>query len=49
MDAEGKIEKVGNNLQQSLEYLLVIIMPIMVMCFCGGGPNRRSAIWKRQF
>ena len=34
--AEGKIEKVGNNLQQSLEYLLVIIMPIMVMCFVAG-------------
>ena len=34
--AEGKIEKVGKNLQQSLEYLLVIIMPIMVMCFVAG-------------
>ena len=34
--AEGKIEKVGKNLQQSLECLLVIIMPIMVMCFVAG-------------
>ena len=32
----GKIEKVGKNLQQSLECLLVIIMPIMVMCFVAG-------------
>ena len=34
--AEGKIKQVGENLKQSLEYLLVIIMPIMVMCFVAG-------------
>lgn len=34
--AEGKIKQVGDNLKQSLEYLLVIIMPIMIMCFVAG-------------
>jgi len=34
--AEGKPEKVGNSLKKSIEYLVVLIMPIMVMCFvCG--------------
>lgn len=34
--AEGNVKRVGNNLKRSLEYLLVIIMPIMVMCFTAG-------------
>lgn len=34
--AEGKTKQVGDNLKQSLEYLLVIIMPIMIMCFVAG-------------
>lgn len=34
--AEGNVKKVGDNLQRSLEFLLVIIMPIMVMCFTAG-------------
>ena len=34
--AEGNVKRVGDNLQQSLEYLLAIIMPIMVMCFVAG-------------
>lgn len=34
--AEGKKDKVGDNLKISLEYLIVLIMPIMVMCLvCG--------------
>lgn len=34
--AEGEYEKVGDNLKKSIEYLVVLIMPIMVMCFvCG--------------
>lgn len=34
--AEGKKDRVGDNLKRSLEYLFVIIMPIMVMCFVAG-------------
>lgn len=34
--AEGKTKQVGDNLKQSLEYLFVVIMPIMVMCFVAG-------------
>lgn len=34
--AEGKIREIGNNLQRSLMYLLVIIMPITVICFDSG-------------
>ena len=34
--AAGRAKQVGDNLKQSLEYLLVIIMPIMVMCFVAG-------------
>lgn len=34
--AEGNAKKVGESLQQSLEYLLAIIMPIMIMCFVAG-------------
>lgn len=34
--AEGQNEKVGDNLKKSIEYLVVLIMPVMVMCFvCG--------------
>ena len=34
--AEGEHEKVGDNLKKSIEYLIVLIMPVMVMCFvCG--------------
>ena len=34
--AEGEHEKVGDNLKKSIEYLVVLIMPVMVMCFvCG--------------
>lgn len=34
--AEGEYEKVGDNLKKSIEYLVVLIMPVMVMCFvCG--------------
>lgn len=34
--AEGQHEKVGDNLKKSIEYLVVLIMPVMVMCFvCG--------------
>ena len=34
--AEGNKDKVGENLKVSLEYLVVLIMPIMVMCLvCG--------------
>lgn len=34
--AEGKIKECGENLKRSLEYLFVIIMPVMVMCIVEG-------------
>lgn len=34
--AEGKIKECSDNLKRSLEYLFVIIMPIMVMCIVEG-------------
>lgn len=34
--AEGKIKECGDNLKRSLEYLFVIIMPVMVMCIVDG-------------
>ncbi len=33
---EGKIKECGDNLKRSLEYLFVIIMPVMVMCIVDG-------------
>lgn len=34
--AEGNIQRVGDGLKKSLEYIVLLIMPIMVMCFvCG--------------
>lgn len=34
--AEGEHQKVGDNLKKSIEYLVSLIMPVMIMCFvCG--------------
>ena len=34
--AEGNNQKVGENLKKSIEYLVVFIMPVMIVCFISG-------------